>query len=150
MFVQNAKQRLLQAQKNKQEIEKNILRVLLSEIETTELQKKKSVSDRDCHNIVHKLISVNNGVIEQAKTINNTKLVEKLTQENEVLNSLVPKLWTEEQIIQFLTDKNLIEKIKEMKEDGPAIGIAMKNLNAENAPIQGEMVKEVIKKIRSL
>lgn len=149
MFVQQTKDRLKKAMLNKQETEKNILRVLLTEIETIELQKKKSISDKDCHMIVHKLIAINDSVIEKANSVNNIQLSEKLTQENIILNSLVPKLWMEEEITKFIADNNLLQKIKEAKDEGPAIGIAMKNLNEANAPILGETVKNVIKKIRN-
>jgi uncharacterized protein YqeY len=149
MFVQEAKVRLKKAVIDKNESEKNILRVLLTEIETLELKKGKTPTDRDCHFVVYKLASINESVITQAKTQNNNTLIEKLEAENVILNTLAPKLWTREEIIKFLTDNNLIEKIKQAKDDGPAIGLTMKAINNANAPVMGETIKTIVEELRS-
>ena len=69
-----------------------------------------------------------------------------LRQEITVLESLLPKTLTEDEIVAALDP--VAEAIKGAKADGPATGIAMKHLKSSGAAVDGKTVSGAVRRIR--
>ena len=108
--------------------------------------------------IVRKLIKSNAETISLAKESAQTAgehllkklggVVEQLESENKVLQELLPEAWTEEQIAQLLITKSI--DVTQAKNDGQAMGMAMKALKAEpEAVVDASIVKKVVGGLRN-
>jgi uncharacterized protein YqeY len=128
------------AMKENAEDKKNLLRIVIGEVQ----RKFGAESDEDVHRVVRKLIEGNN---ESQKLRTNAGLPEDqhLLKENQMLQAYLPVFWSQEQIEVALQNVS----IKEAKNEGAAIGSAMKALKSVNAVVDGKDVKAVVQKIRS-
>jgi len=137
---------------NSRETERDILRVALGEIQT--VGKGLPVSDEVAENVIRKIVAG----IDETLTLSssplfsaNHKVNEPLLQEQKaVLEALLPKLWTRDEIEAFFLENEspLFEQIQEMNHEGKAIGLAVKALKEAKAPVNGEDVRAVVDKIR--
>lgn len=120
---------------------RNVLKVLLGELQKEGANK--TLSEDAAHGVVRKLIKSNEEMLAYLKEGDNQFAA--LKEENEVLASLVPALWTTDQIKDFVASKGI--DVKSMGE-GQAVGLVMKSLKAENAPVDGAVVKQLIISLR--
>lgn len=144
-LLEKAKRELLQARKNKDIITRDILTVVIGGVQQLT---KPSIEDRDVISVIQKLIKSNNEcltVIEPA-----TDLYQKLDIENKVLNSLLPKFLTVEEIMaEFLNSSNPeFEQIRNANTEGAAMGFAMKFCKGLALNVRPEDVKQVVRNIR--
>ena len=65
--------------------------------------------------------------------------------EKVIVESLLPKMWDLEQIKSFL--ENHLSGIMGASTEGQAIGMAMKVLKSEQAPVSGNDVKKAVEEI---
>lgn len=139
---------LLTARKGGDKVAQGILSVVLGEIETLQLSsnQKGAVTDQQIAKIVSKLIKSNEETLGLMKE-GDGRLAD-LEKENQILNGFLPKMWEKADIEKFLVDEWLVNPIQQAANDGQAMGIAMKALKAENAPVQGQDVSEVVKALR--
>ena len=142
MLVDEIKKRITQAMKDKN-VDKEILRVALGEIQTTEARNAKAGTDEEALAVVRKLVKSNEETLlatvdEEQKRI--------LVREIEVLSSLLPTSLTQEQIVVAL--EPVSAAIKAAGNDGQATGIAMKHLKGEGAVVGGKDVTAAVKQIR--
>jgi hypothetical protein len=133
--------------KAKNEVERDILRFLVAE-----LGRGLTVNvptDDQVVKMVKKIIE-NNMVTLQVCPPADPRFA-RLTAENTVLAGLLPKEWDATTVEAFLLDHNdpIFEQIQDAPKEGAAVGIAMKALKAVNAPVDGKVVGEVVKKIRT-
>lgn len=148
MLLDTIKARIKTAMLSKNDAERNILRVLLGESQTLE-SRQGGITDEQVVKIAKKMIDNNNETI--AALPKEDPRCAALANENIILSSLVPKELTAQDIEAFLlnSDNPEYEQIQNAKADGQAIGIAMKTLKAAGLPVDGKLVGEVVKKIRS-
>ncbi len=144
MLVDDIKKRIPQAMKDKKVVERDILRVALSEIQNHENRSGKPPTEEEASKIIRKVIKSNEETLLVA-TSEETKA--KLLEENQVLNGLLPQTWDVAKILAAL--EPVAAQIKEAKGDGPATGVAMKLLKSLGAPVEGKDVGEAVKKLRS-
>ena len=152
MLLDTIKARIKSAMLSKNESERNILRVLLGEAQTFE-SRQGSIADEHIIKLAKKIITNNNesiGVLGK-----DDKRAEPLLKENEILSSLLPKEMTLQEIEAFLngiggnapiggdTD------IRAAKNDGQAVGVAMKALKNAGLVADGRLVGEAVKKMRA-
>lgn len=130
-MIQLLKQKLVTAIKNKNEIEKNVLRVILSEIDRR--TETKPISQEEIYRIIKKLILSNQ---ECTKIRTNFQL----DLENEFLATLLPKELSREEIAKYIDSLDL----SKCKNVGAAIGVTMKYFKANNLYIDANIVKEYI------
>ena len=123
MFVDDMKKKITEAMKAKDTVAKDVLRTALGEMQTASNRSGQDLSDEEAHKIVKKLIKSND---ETLKVTTDPTNKARLEQENVILSELLPKAWTEEQIAQVLA--SVEDAIKNAKADGPAMGLAMKEL----------------------
>ena len=142
MLVDEIKKRITQAMKDRN-VDKEILRVALGEIQTAEARNAKDATDEEALAVVRKLVKSNEETL-LATTDEEQKLV--LVRENVVLSSLLPTSLTLEQVASALAP--VLDALKAAGNDGQATGIAMKHLKAEGAVVSGKDVTAVVKQIR--
>ncbi len=144
MLIDDIKKRFMQAMKDKKTVEKEVLRVLIGEIQTAESRATSPFTDEEALNIVRKLVKSNQ---ETLAATSNEADKGTLTQELEILNSLLPASLSVEQIVAALAPVS--DNIKAAGNDGQATGIAMKQLKASGATVNGKDVSAAVKQIRS-
>lgn len=123
------------------ELRKNILRVVVGEIET-EASRHGELNDERCVSIIRKVIASNDETI--AAGANNP---DQLRSENEILCELLPKTLSQEEIEVFLG--SIEDNVRLAKNSGAAMGIAMKALKGEGKVVLGDDVKVVVEKMRA-
>lgn len=143
MLVDDIKARTVAALKAKRDVEKEVLRVALGEIQTAAARSNKALSDEEAAAIVRKLIKSNRETLELARDDEERRV---LTEEIQVLESLLPKTLTEDEIVAALDAAR--DAIRGAANDGQATGVAMKHLKAQGASVDGKTVAAAVKKIR--
>lgn len=142
-LVDEIKKRILTAMKAKNQIEKEVLRVALGEIQVVEARAG-SISDDESAAIIRKLVKSNHETLalstdeEQKRT---------LTQEITVLESLLPKTLSVEDIVAQLAPA--ASEIRSAKSAGQATGIAVKLLKAQGANASGKDVAAAVERLRA-
>jgi hypothetical protein len=143
MLVDDIKRRIHAALKAGNTVEKEVLRVLLGEIQTAEARGT-AATDESAAALVRKLIKSNEETL--AATADETAK-RTLAEENVVLASLLPKSMGVPEIVEALAV--LRDTIRAAGNDGQATGVAMKHLKASGAIVNGKDVTEAVKKLRA-
>lgn len=143
-LVDDIKAQTKTALRAKDDVAKNVLRLVLGEIQLAESRQGTTLDDAAGHKIVRKLIASNEATLE-ASSDPATKA--QLERENTILLDLVPQQLTVDQIVEALAP--VTENLRTAKADGPAMGMAMKHLKAGGAAVDGDSVRAAIAKIRA-
>lgn len=143
MLADEIKTRMFAAMKAGRIVEKEILRVALGEIQTAASRKDKLTED-EVAAIVRKLVKSNQETLELS-TSDEQKTT--LKDENDILESLLPKALGPGEVAQALDAVR--EAIRAAGSDGQATGIAMKTLKGLGITVDGKLVTEVVKKLRT-
>ncbi len=142
MLVDQIKTRMIEAMKGGRTVERDVLRVALSEIGAAE-NRGTAVDDEEAQKIIRKLMKSNTETLALAVR---PEMKVKLEEENRVLESLLPKRLDVDAITAEL--QAVAEPMKAAKSEGQATGIAMKHLKAGGHSVDGKDVAEAVKKIR--
>lgn len=141
------KELLVISVKEKNEVAKNILRLILGEF-----QQRDKISDLEKENIVRKIIKSNNETISLIKElpegIQNKSNLNDLFSENIIMEKLLPQKLTKDSIICQID--NLIPDIKNTKNDGQAIGIIIKHFKNIGITVDSVIVKEIVLEIKNV
>jgi hypothetical protein len=144
MLSDDIKKRMMQAMKAGRVVEKEILRVAVGEITMTAARAGKDVSDAEVQTIVRKLLKSN----EETLTVSSDAAQQAtLREENEILQSLLPKALGVDEIADLLA--GVSPAIRDAKSEGQAIGVAMKELKSKGAIADGKLVGEAVARLRS-
>lgn len=122
--------------------EKNILRVVLGELQLKGSTKK--LSDSEALDVVKKMVESNKETLAHLH-FDDPRRAAYLA-ENQILLGLLPPFWTKEQIREVAADLPL----KEQKSEGQAIGAVIKKLKSLNANFNAEEVKQVVVEVRGV
>jgi uncharacterized protein len=144
MLKDAIRKRITDAMKSKRDVEKEVLRVALGEIQAAENRAGKDLPDEEAHKIIRKLIKSNSETLAVA---DRPEMKTKLETENQVLESLLPQRWDLAAIVAALG--SIENELKAAKSDGQATGLAMKLLKTHDAPVDGKDVAEAVKQVRS-
>jgi uncharacterized protein YqeY len=144
MLVDQLKERIKQALKDKRDVEKEVLRVALGEIQTGEGRTGKAASDEDALAVIRKLVKSNEETLALTTDATQQRV---LDEELTVLRSLLPQTLDEESIVAALAP--LADAIRAAGNDGQATGIAMKHLKAGGAAVEGKDVASAVKRMRA-
>jgi uncharacterized protein YqeY len=147
-LVQVMRDRVKVAMKSGNLVEKSILKLILGECDTllnSAQQGGKPLTDEQVSKVLRKIILSNNETLgynlsEDKKSI--------IFQENEILESLLPKLLTQDEIREKIS--SIEADIKSAKSEGQAVGVAMKLLKQTNESVDGNDVKSVVVNLRNL
>jgi uncharacterized protein YqeY len=142
MLADEIKARMLAAMKAGRSVEKEVLRVALGEIQTTEARTGK-MSDDEAAAIVRKLIKSNRETLDASDRAEQRAT---LNEEIAILESLLPKSLGPEELAEALAP--VADAIRNAGNDGQATGIAMKALKAQGKTVDGKVVAVVVKTLR--
>lgn len=121
-----------EAMTNREDIKKNILRVVVGELDN--LAAKQNVTNDDCIKVIKKCITNNEESIK-------IKQNELLVKENEILNYYLPKSLTQEEIKEKLQGMEIGSNV------GKATGIAVKYLKEAGFYAEGKDVRLVVEQL---
>ncbi len=126
--------------------EKDILKVVLGELQQKSASGK--ISDETAHNYVKSMIKNN---VEKVLAVLKPDDPRRAgyEEENKILQSLLPKYLTADEVEASLKAADLVEQVKSAKNEGQATGVAMKHFKATDAKVEGDTVKAVVKKLRA-
>lgn len=125
------------AMREKDEVSKNVLRVAIGEVDVLK-GRGQEVEDEQICKILRKLVASNEETIKAKSAV--------LFKENEILNVLLPKLLSKEEIENHLIA--FLEEIKAAKSNGQATGVAVGVFKKINLNVDGKDVAEVVKMLR--
>jgi uncharacterized protein YqeY len=117
---------------------KEILRVIIGEIDRL----PNLPTTQEIYKLIRKFIQNNEETIQLSK---NELITQKLIEENNYMNSLLPTQLSQEEIINKLEE--IKSEIMNAKSEGQAVGIAMKFLKDCNP--QGKLVSNAIQILRN-
>jgi uncharacterized protein YqeY len=143
-LVETIRARVKDAMKARRDVEKTVLRVALGEVQSEEVRRGSSLDDGEVAKILRKLVKSNRETI--AVTEDAARKAE-LEEEVVVLESLLPKRLTEDEVVDALGP--VADDIRGAKADGPAMGIAMKHLKSTGAAVDGKVVNAAVRKLRA-
>ncbi len=144
MLVDTIRARAKEAMKARREVEREILRVALGEIQTEEARGT-TIGDADAERIVRKIIKSNRETLDMTTAADKQAI---LREEIAVLESLLPQRLGVEQIVAALGE--VAAEIRAAKADGQAVGVAMKLLKSKGAPVDGKDVAAAVKQLRAV
>jgi uncharacterized protein len=144
MLVDEIKKRLAVAMKAKNDVEREILRVTLGELQTLETRATRPPTDDEAAQIIRKLVKANEET--GAVTVDPARKA-TLAQETAVLTSLLPQGLTLDELTAKLAPVR--DAIRAAGNDGQATGVAMKHLKSEGVSAPGGDVSQAVKAIRA-
>lgn len=144
MLVDTLKTQIMAAMKARDSVAKDILRLALGELQTAENRAGEAISDEAGFKILTKLVKSNDETLKLTKDETSR---EKLIRENEILQAILPRLLSVDEIVAVLVD--VTAGIKAAPADGPAMGIAMKVLKSGGAAVQSKDVNAAVRQIRA-
>lgn len=119
----------------------NILKIVLADIKNEEISQSKSLTDGEILQVLGKQRKKVRDSISQFKQMGREDLVNKETEQLEVLNEYLPAMMSKEDISKVI--KRVIESTgaQDLKDMGKVMGLAMKELNGK---AEGDTVKEIV------
>lgn len=119
----------------------NILKIVLANIKNEEISQSKSLTDGEILQVLGKQRKKVRDSISQFKQMGREDLVNKETEQLEVLNEYLPAMMSKEDISKVI--KRVIESTgaQDLKDMGKVMGLAMKELNGK---AEGDTVKEIV------
>ncbi|MDX2052330.1 MAG: GatB/YqeY domain-containing protein [Polyangiaceae bacterium] len=144
MLVDEIKKQMFAAMKANQTTEKEILRVAVGELQTVQSRSETPLSDEDALSVLRKLVKSNEESLAST-TSDSERAV--LLREIEVLRTFLPTSLTLDQIKAAL--EPVLAAIRAASGDGSAVGVAMKQLKAVDARVDGKDVALAVKQLRS-
>jgi uncharacterized protein YqeY len=144
MLIDEIKASMARALREKDEVSRNVLGLALGEIQTAEARANRPLGEDEQRAIVRKLIKSN----EETLTLSSggDARASVLRRENEILSALMPKAMSVEDIVAALAPA--AEAVSAAKNDGQAMGLAMKHLKASGAIVEAEAVKQAVARLR--
>ncbi len=144
MLLEDIKKRLSGAIKAKNDVEREVLRVALGELQTLEARTTHTATDDEAAQILRKLVKSNEET--KAATADPTRAA-ALDQEIAVLTSLLPKTLSVDELVAKLAPVR--DALRAAGNDGQATGLAVKHLKAEGISAPGGDVSRAVKAIRA-
>lgn len=144
MLIDEIKKRVMLAMKEKRDVEKEVLKVALGEIQTAGARAGKDIGDEDAAQIVRKLVKS----IEETKNLTADAAQKAvLEQEVSILASLLPKGLSVDEIVEKLAPAR--DAIRAAPSDGQATGVAVKHLKSLGLTVPGSDVSQAVKAVRA-
>ncbi len=143
-MIAQLKTRIITAMKAGNIPERNILKVVLGDLQSNETRKGAPLTVEECELTVRKIIK---GVNETIPLTADPAAKAALEAEKTIMESLLPKTASEEEIAAALAP--VAEAIRAAGNDGQATGVAMKQIKTAGLAVAGPMVAAVVKKMRA-
>ena len=138
MILEEIKNQIKAAMKSKDSDKVALLRLIVGN-----MQQNGDESDAAVEAVIRKLIKNNNITIDALKEQEkDSSLIE---QENEYLDSFLPKTLSVSEIQQFILDNNL--DLTKVPSVGAAVGLVMKQCKQKGLTVQGSDVKSAVEEV---
>jgi uncharacterized protein YqeY len=145
MLTDEIKARMARALREKDEVVRNVLGLALGEIQTAEARGNRSLAEDEQQAIVRKLLKSNEETLSLSSGDDARAGV--LRREIELLSSLLPKALSVDDVVAALAP--VAEGVRAAKNDGQAMGVAMKHLKASGAVVEADAVKQAVARLRA-
>ena len=139
------KKRILEATKSGKTKERDLLKTVLGDIQLRSATKE--IKEEECVNIVRKFISNNLETIKLCAGRDLQISTDGLKEENDILETLLPKFLNYDEVMNVLKEQALLEQITAANE-GKAVGLAMKEFKQRGLNVDGNIVKSVVQNLR--
>lgn len=142
---------IVNAIKERNEVKKNILRLVVGEVQTVNNRsgtRSKPVDDemdRRYINVMKKIMASNTETLTKLPT--GDLRIMGLNCENAILTSFLPASPTNDEMLSYLSE--ITQQLKDQKSDGQAVGLSMKYLRAKGIVTSGDVVLNIVRTIRS-
>ncbi len=148
-LAENIKSNLTTAMKERNEVKKNVLRVVLGEVSTSESRSGKKMTDDEVAKVIRKVIQGNDETLSYLMPENEN--FTKLTEENYILKGFLPTTMTLDEMKQHIAYGSgaVIQEVKAAKSDGQAVGVLMRFFKMNGKNVLGEDVKELAQHYRA-
>ncbi|MEB2310460.1 MAG: GatB/YqeY domain-containing protein [Sorangiineae bacterium] len=144
MQKDDLKRQMMAAMKKHATVEKEILRVVLGEVDVAESRGGKPLSEEELLGVVRKLLKSNEETLAISEREEQRRVLEE---ENAILQALLPARWEVARIASELAA--FAAELRAAPNDGAATGLAMKRLKAAAAPVDGKDVALAVRQLRS-
>lgn len=142
-LIAKLKEDLLESRKLKTEVKSGILRVLLGELELVQSRTGVTPTDESIQPIIRKMITSNKECYAQNKS-------DILLEENQILQSYLPRELCTKEISEYLTDGMRQEILSAQEKDVPRlIGVLVKTFKTLGYHVNGTDIKSVIMDVRT-
>ena len=141
--------KLREAMKAKDDLARDVLRVVLGEVSTRRARTGKEPTDEEVHGMIRKLIAGNSETRPELEKWGQTahEPYARLGRENAYLETLLPASLDRAAIRREL--EPLADVLKGARNDGQATGLAMKHLKQKGLAVAGEDVAAAVTEIRA-
>jgi len=143
MLIDDVKQQVLQAMRDKDAPRRDLLKVVLGELQTAAARTGEAMDDDQAQRIIRKIVKSNK---EMAQLTDRPGVAEQMKTELVILEALLPKTLTADEIIQALAP--VAQAITSAGNDGQATGVAMKHLKSTGTAAEGKGVGQAVKRMR--
>lgn len=146
--LDNLKNRLAIARKEKNNFELALLQTILGEV--SQIQAKKNVTDTDIHSIIKKIMKSNEESRTALSSFDDPRSLmgqAQLDMENRVLLEFLPINLSLDEVREYVQE--VADEIKAAKSEGQAIGIAMKYFKVKGLNVEGSDVKIAVQELRA-
>ncbi|MDD2181052.1 MAG: GatB/YqeY domain-containing protein [Bacilli bacterium] len=139
---------MIEAMRNKDKDLLSVIRLLKGAIQLEELNKKKELNDEEVISIVVKQIKQRKESIEQFEKGNRQDLIEKTSQEIEVLNKYLPKQLSTKEIEVIISDVFNEVNPTSVKDLGKVMGLVSPKVKGKaDMRLVNKIIKEKLEKI---
>jgi uncharacterized protein YqeY len=141
--------KLQEAIKAKDDLARDVLRVIMGEVSTRQARTGKEPRDEEVHGIIRSMVANNNETRKELEQRGQTghEAYERLARENHYLETLLPRTLDQAAIRKEL--EPIATELKGAKNDGQATGLAMKHLKGKGLAVLGEDVAAAVKQLRA-
>jgi len=143
-LLENLKNKLTEARRNKQGFEMSLLQTLIGDADLHRAKTGKDVNDDEMEKIIRKMIKGIDETIQLVKQ--DSSVLPKLKQEKTYVNTLAGEVLSQEQIKVYLQE--IKNELVAAKSDGQATGLAVKYLKSKNLKALGNDVGVVVSSLR--
>jgi len=141
--------KLQEAIKAKDDLARDVLRVLMGEVSTRRGRTGKEPGDDEIAGIVRTMLTNNKETRAELEKRGQTdhEAYERLGRENQYLETLLPATLDQDAILRELDP--IAEQLRAAKNDGQATGMAVKHLKQKGLAVLGEDVAAAVKRLRA-
>ena len=144
MLTDQIRERVKQAMRSRDAVEKNVLRVALGEIQSEETRTGKTLGEEAVAALLRKLVKSNRDTLAAGPDDARRTVLER---EIVILEELLPQTLDVDAIQAAL--EPVREAVLGARNDGQATGIAMKHLKSTGAAVTGQDVAQAVKAMRT-
>ena len=144
----NIKKDLINAMKEQDKFKLSVLRMLKSDLEAEEINKKSELTEDEVLNVIKKQVKVRSASLEEYKEYGRNDLADNLEKEIEILKTYLPEELSHEELTKIIDEQFNIIKPTSMKDMGKVIK-AVSSIVGTRADMS-EVSKIVKEKINNL